>query len=317
MTFTLPKFASGQSARDEQIARRSKAAKEYYELAAARWRARDLEGFARFFRRAFAIRPTTRLLDFTDNSKACALEVRDRARALIDHGVAYAPVIAALAVAETRLGNDAATQYLMDYDRFVQQSAIVPPEGSSIEAFNRALASEIKTNLKYYDSPPDLAIRRAWRFEGFGRATTPALRELIRLLRVQATHYIDRIPEDAAHPFTASRPLEFGIDGWAVVSDGESHHEPHIHPKAWATGVYYVVQPDVSRAPGSDRGWLHIGPPRLLEETDAPAWTRRMIEPAEGSLVLMPGYFWHATQPMGVDQERICVAFEIRPLELK
>jgi hypothetical protein len=45
-------------------------------------------------------------------------------------------------------------------------------------------------------------------------------------------------------------------------------------------------------------------------------WKLRLIEPVPGSLVVMPAYFWHHTKPMGVDQERICVAFEIQASEL-
>jgi hypothetical protein len=30
----------------------------------------------------------------------------------------------------------------------------------------------------------------------------------------------------------------------------------------------------------------------------------------------MPGYFFHDTTPMGVDEERICVAFDVVPVEL-
>jgi hypothetical protein len=30
----------------------------------------------------------------------------------------------------------------------------------------------------------------------------------------------------------------------------------------------------------------------------------------------MPAYFYHGTQPMGVDEERICIAFDVVPREL-
>jgi hypothetical protein len=30
----------------------------------------------------------------------------------------------------------------------------------------------------------------------------------------------------------------------------------------------------------------------------------------------MPGYFFHGTHPMGVDEERICIAFDVVPVEL-
>ena len=42
-----------------------------------------------------------------------------------------------------------------------------------------------------------------------------------------------------------------------------------------------------------------------------------MIEPARGSFILMPAYFFHQTEPMGVDEERICIAFETQHAELK
>jgi hypothetical protein len=37
--------------------------------------------------------------------------------------------------------------------------------------------------------------------------------------------------------------------------------------RAWATGVYFVVQPEVSRATGSDIGWLRIGPGASLGDS--------------------------------------------------
>lgn len=37
------------------------------------------------------------------------------------------------------------------------------------------------------------------------------------------------------------------------------------------------------------------------------------IQPEPGKIVLMPSYFHHRTVPLGVEQRRICVAFEIYP----
>lgn len=33
--------------------------------------------------------------------------------------------------------------------------------------------------------------------------------------------------------------------------------------------------------------------------------------------MLMPAYVFHETQPMGIDRERICIAFETQSGELK
>jgi hypothetical protein len=258
--------------------------------------------------------PTVPTLAFSTDD--LTTEIRDRARALVDRGVTYARVVAALAVAEARLGNAEAVRYLMDYERFMRLGTIDLPNGMPTDEFNRALAAEIKSNLKYYDHPSDRAIRRAWRFDGFHRADTPALRMLTDVLYRHAAHYTDCLGADSNHPFIASRPKDFAVAGWAVYSDGASYHKPHVHSRAWVTGVYYVVQPDVSRVAGSHRGWLRVGPPPALEQAVIDCWPTRLIEPASGSFIIMPGYFWHDTEPMGIDQERICVAFEVQPLEL-
>jgi hypothetical protein len=100
------------------------------------------------------------------------------------------------------------------------------------------------------------------------------------------------------------------------VSDGASYDLSHIHTHAWASGVYYVVEPPTAREPGSHQGWLHLGPPEERGVTAQQGWAERHIAPKPGRLVLMPGYFYHHTRPMGVDEERICVAFDVVPAEI-
>lgn len=46
---------------------------------------------------------------------------------------------------------------------------------------------------------------------------------------------------------------------------------------------------------------------------DFRAWEPHWIQPEPGRIVMMPSYFHHRTVPLGVDQRRICVAFEIYP----
>jgi hypothetical protein len=299
------------------IATQPNAAELYYELAEAHWRSGDTEGYATFVHHAYlasANKPIDTGREF--RSAKNDRERRDRARALIRHGIAYTPAVAALAVAEAQLGNGAAVKYLMD-QRFLRVGTVEPPGSTPLQAFNRAVADEIKSNLKFYESPGNRSIRHAWRHESVQSAKTPALRGLMQLLQRHAADYMNDLPADQFHPFTATRPAKFDIGGWAVVSSSESYHEAHIHPRAWATGVYYVVQPKISTVPGGRRGWLTIGPPPTLGEAAKTNWERRDIEPVAGNFVLMPGYFYHQTQPMKVEEERICVAFEICSTELR
>ena len=271
---------------------------------------------ANVFRRAYLQQPDTctnalARIGFDDAGK-----LRTYSRSLIDNGVAYSSIIAALAVAEARLGNTAAVRYLVDYSRLFRSTIMDPPDGYDQTSFRYALTNEIKSDLKFYDVPQNRAIRRAWRHDMNGSAL-PASRAWVQAIRREIDRYIAALPQMPDHPFLMSRPADYVLGVWAVVSDGASHHVSHFHSRAWMSGVFYVVRPPVSHDPDNRRGWLEIGPPEeRYGVSTAHGWGAQMIEPEPGRLVLMPGYFFHGTHPMGVDEERICIAFDVMPAEL-
>jgi hypothetical protein len=279
------------------------------------WRAGDLDSYAELVRRAYLLEPKIKIPLGTGPT-----ETAERSNALLDRGVLFAHVIASFVAAEARLGRRDAVERLMDYRRLLRQGRISPPAGLAEQELNRQVADEIKARLSYRDAPRNKAVHKGWRANRLSQNQGPALRALWSLLHDAARDYIASLPDDKTHPFVRSCPEDYVLEGWAVASGKDTFLESHMHPHAWATGVYYVVQPEVSRAPDSDCGWLHVGPPDgsasgLGRDVPADAWERRSIEPAAGTFVLMPAYFWHATRPMGVDQERICIAFELQPSE--
>jgi Putative 2OG-Fe(II) oxygenase len=271
---------------------------------------------ANVFRQAYLQQPDTCTNALARIGSDDAGKLRTYSRSLIANGVAYAPVIAALAVAEARLSNGAEVQRLVDYDRLFRSTIMAPPDGYDQDSFYVALANEIKSGLKFYDAPPNRAIRHAWRRSIAGSAL-PASRAWVQAIRREVDRYIAALPQESDHPFVASRPSDYVLGAWAVVSDGASYHVPHIHRRAWMSGVFYVIRPPVSRDAASRRGWLEVGPPEeLYGVSTAHGWGARTIAPEPGRVVLMPGYFFHGTHPMGVDEERICIAFDVMPAEL-
>jgi hypothetical protein len=271
---------------------------------------------AHVFRQAYLQEPDTCTNALARVGIDDAGKLRTYSRSLIDNGVAYSSVIAALAIAEARLGNTAAVQRLVDYDRLFRNTMMAPPHGYDQTSFSRALANEIKSDLKFFDVPPDRAIRRAWRHDMNGSAL-PASRAWVQAIRREVDRYIAALPQISDHPFPVSRPTDYVLGAWAVVSNGASHHVSHFHSRAWLSGVFYVVRPPVSCDAASRRGWLEIGPPEeRYGVSTAHGWASRAIEPEPGRLVLMPAYFFHGTHPMGVDEERICIAFDVMPVEL-
>jgi hypothetical protein len=302
----------------QAVAAEPQSPKLLYDLAKALADAGDHRASADAFRRAYVLQPTPPTFGraTAEAHGSDVSSIRDRAEALLRNGAVYSSVIAELALSEAQLGNVSEVRRLVDFDRFFRAYLVDAPSGYDRNRFNRELASQIKSDLKFYDSPEDWAIRRGWRNDRVLTSHLPAWRAWVRMIRREVDRYIAGLPRDADHPFLASRPADYAIGAWAVVSNGESFHRPHVHPEAWVSGVYYVTRPAVSLEPDGRVGWLRVGPPEDLGVTAAHGWAERYVEPEPGNLVLMPGYFFHGTRPMNVDQERICVAFDIKPIEL-
>jgi hypothetical protein len=268
---------------------------------------------AELFRRTYLLKPTTGSLLDSDLPTGDIAELRDYAAALISNGAIFSPVIAALAIAEAHLGNADAVRRLVDYDRFFSSQTM---GASDPAAFNQALAAEIKADLTWYDEPAGRAIRSAWRHNHITESPLPALRRWNEQIRRIVERYMAAIPRGLDHPFARSRPAEYVLECWGLVSGSDSFHKPHIHPRAWMSGVYYVTCPPVARAPGSRRGWLTIGPPEKHGVSAGQGWDERLFAPEPGTLVMMPAYFYHWTRPMESDEERICLVFDVVPVEL-
>ncbi len=290
----------------------------YFELAEALAEAGEPREAGATFRRGYLLQPSIYpLLGEGLGGTRAELEARrDYAATLAGNGAGFSPVLAALAVAEAHLGNSVAVRRLVDHERFFHNALMALPDDLDRADFNRALAAEILSGLKYYDRPSRHAIRRAWRQNDIMASSLPALQRWGQLIRDTIDRYIAALPAARDHPFLAARPADYAIESWALSSDGESFHMPHIHPRAWMSGVYYVSRPEISRAPGGLEGWLHVGPPAMHGVSAEQGWAERMVAPEPGSLVMMPAYFYHWTKPMGVDEERICLVFDVVPVEL-
>jgi hypothetical protein len=234
-----------------------------------------------------------------------------RARLLIESGFISSAVIAELARAAVALGDSALVRSLLDYERFFRCHTFEP----ALRLPLRRIVDIFLDSPAWYGEPPDRAIRHASRYDAISAASeVPEITALYNVLHQAARDFIVNLnPGPDGHPFTTSAPSDFTIEAWGVISGEGGYHQPHIHPSAWATGVLYISVPvSASQSPGRV-GWLRVGPPGDLMPAAGPHWEERWIQPAPGLLVVFPAYFTHETFPMGRNEERICVAFDIVP----
>lgn len=302
----------------QTVSREGASATAFLELAAALAEIGEEREAAEVFRRGYLKHPTIYPLlnEGQVPSREIAVSIRDYAVSLIRNGVAYSPIVASNAIAEAFLDNRSEVRRLVDYDRFFWNGEIEPPEGRDRREFNRALAAEIKSELKFYDEPQSKAIRKAWRHNQVLQRGLPNISLWECMIRARIDRYMASVRGGPEHPFPRAMPVGYALEAWALVSNGESFHRPHIHSRAWMSGVYYVACPAISLAPGSRVGWLRVGGPSMHGISARQGWEERFVSPEPGNAVMMPAYFFHWTEPSRSDDERICIVFDVVPAEL-
>lgn len=104
--------------------------------------------------------------------------------------------------------------------------------------------------------------------------------------------------------------IEFS-SSWYVKMRQGGHLTSHIHETGWLSGSVYLTLPG-NRGSGHD-GSIEFsthGDNYPQKHTDFPS---RAIAPAVGDIVLFPSSLFHRTIPFNSNEERICVAFDLKP----
>lgn len=141
----------------------------------------------------------------------------------------------------------------------------------------------------------------------------PAFRELAELVLQHFRQYHQRYALERCELIEAF-PQELVFESaWYIRMRRGGHLAAHIHEGGWVSGVLYLALPEPRQSP--DEGCLELGlhgddyPLR----TDAAQFPRRLVQIRTGDIVLFPANLFHRTLPFTSDEERICVAFDLRP----
>ncbi|MEE8108538.1 MAG: TIGR02466 family protein, partial [Gammaproteobacteria bacterium] len=204
---------------------------------------------------------------------------------------------------------------LLDYDHLLGRHEVSAPAGfDSLGEFNRALAQHVADH-------PTLQYERSGNTTMKGHQTAnllesapgpvTALKDIIdRAVR----DYFVSLATDTSHPYLAWKPERWRYAMWGVILNKQGHQDPHIHPDAWISGVYYVQLPaEIKTGDDDTQGWLEFGQPPASLNCRAEQPTR-LMRPEEGTLFMFPSFFYHRTIPFDSEEPRISIAFDLRPL---
>ena len=173
--------------------------------------------------------------------------------------------------------------------------------GKDIQLDNNKMAQDIinwsnqdpgvsKTNYKGWHSTTDMANK-------------PEYQQLVKeLLKMQEEIF------DNEHLDRSSRLGNM----WANINPPGGMNQPHIHPNALFSGVYYIKSPVKS-------GRLKIYDPRPGVQFFMPIrkpgnpgkdlWREANIDPVEGRIIMFPAWLWHAVEENQSNDIRISVSF--------
>ncbi|WP_416234654.1 2OG-Fe(II) oxygenase family protein [Methylophaga sp. OBS4] len=98
---------------------------------------------------------------------------------------------------------------------------------------------------------------------------------------------------------------------WYVKMKSGGHLTSHIHEEGWVSGSLYLSVP-------TQKQHEHEGSIELSTHGDDypkkhDHFPTKTIAPAVGDLVMFPSSVFHRTIPFSSDEERICIAFDLKP----
>ena len=119
--------------------------------------------------------------------------------------------------------------------------------------------------------------------------------------------------KDEENEFILSFPKNINLcTAWYVKYFQGGHFTSHIHDYGWISGAVYLAIPKDSGSEGCD-GAIELSSdgneyPRLHDKFE-----KKVILPNVGDVIFFPSSVFHRTIPFNSKEERICIAFDVKP----
>jgi hypothetical protein len=247
----------------------------------------------------------------TREEPAQVLALCDRLEA---QGASHSRLLSARLLAHARMADLGAARALMRWDVLHCQATLDPPPGwGSLEAFNTALAVELLTHPALRFDRYGTASEQTWRIDSPATSDAPLVNQLLVQLGEEISRHIANISK-IDHSWVRARPSEATLHCWCVITDSVGYETWHVHQFGWLSGVYYVQVPAAVVQGNGTGGCLCIGLPEdLVGEDAAGQFGHEIVRPSPGLVKLFPSHTYHRTFPHSLPEQRICIAFDLRP----
>lgn len=144
------------------------------------------------------------------------------------------------------------------------------------------------------------------------RRSEPSFARLAALIGEQVARYRARLAGETCVFAQDFPPDTVFSSAWYVKMSRGGHLTSHIHETGWLSGVVYLAIPR-DRPEGSLAGGIEFSTDGDDYPREHDAFARKTLLPAAGDIVLFPSSLFHRTIPFESNEERICIAFDVKP----
>jgi len=218
-----------------------------------------------------------------------------------------------LAVAFNLLGDRRALLELYSAELYLVETSISVPDGfQNITQFNEKLLAGVEQHAQMREDSPNRATVGGLQSRSISAIPDAAMENLNALFMAATRDMSINCKKFPQHPFSRGVPERYKLESWMVRLQDGGFQRPHNHPAGWLSGCYYLQVPEVVGQSSSQAGYLEFGRPDEIYQIQDPLIIQSYC-PAPGKLVTFPSFYWHKTIPFEAAEERICIAFDIRP----
>ena len=204
---------------------------------------------------------------------------------------------------------------LHDFDSFLfKTNAAYSSAIKNADAFNKQCAKYVLKHPSLVNATTSVTTIKGQQTSELGTDPGSPIRELKKFIEEAFTEYAQLNLDGSRFPWAGCSFSDFSLNIWGCALDRGGHQDPHIHPNAWVSGVFYPQLPDIiGQNPHDNAGYIEFGrTEKRYFQSNEPR--TRLIKPELGMLILFPSYFSHATIPFDSNQKRISIAFDLCPI---
>ncbi len=225
---------------------------------------------------------------------------------IVKKGVSTPLLAAVQSHAAVRYSKNDENLFCKDPFKFIHHSSLTGDDG-----FNKSLTLNLLTLKSKLDSVSQSLLRKGKQSAGNFLLSKDPNVVLIRDIILKRIDHYRSLFVGKTDAFISKWPEKYELHGWVVDIRKGGSLGGHMHKLGWLSGSIYLKIPTVS---SSSEGNIVFSLNGGDYPTGSKIFPERELDIKTGDIILFPSSIFHRTLPFDSDENRVTLAFDIKPL---